>query len=138
MIKLLTRWLVVMALFGALPVKAATEVSFWHDYTHSPSREKHVSFDLKNFKRGLFFGSCGPSTRSLRWQFTFDLAGAVDRWPASSVRVQADDFRVVKVLSGSVTVDPRQRYAVIYLTVDESGTARPFVGNGRYRIQRTD
>jgi hypothetical protein len=138
MIKLVARVLAGIALFGALPAHAVTELSFWHDYIHSPSRVKHVSFDLKDFKRGLFFGSCGPTTRSLKWRFTFDLAGDVTQWPAASVRVQSDDFQVVNILSGSITVDPKQRHAVIDLQVEENGSAQPFIGNGRYRIHRVD
>src|ERR1035438_1899968 len=54
---------------------AGTILDFWHSYTHQPSGVTHYSFHIANYKRGLFFGSCGPSAKSLQWEYDMDLTG---------------------------------------------------------------
>jgi hypothetical protein len=56
-------------------IVAGTTLDFWHSYVRAQTQETHFGFHLSQYKRGLFWGSCGPSTKSLQWSFTFDLAG---------------------------------------------------------------
>src|SRR5258706_15729232 len=62
-------------LFASASVHAATKLDFWHSYGHQPGGTTHFAFHLASYKRGLFFGSSGPSTMSLDWSFDFDLSG---------------------------------------------------------------
>jgi len=117
------------------PVSAATELSFWHGYQHAPSGVLHYAFDLTNVKRGLFFGSCGPSTRSLRWRFSFDLAGSGPTYRPNDVTLRGDDLRELTVVDGTINLDADQRNATINLQVEHDGIRQDFIGNGRYRIR---
>jgi hypothetical protein len=128
--------IVSLVLFAASGPKlqAGIELDFWHTYIHSPTGVPHYSFHLANYKRGLFFGSCGPSTRSQRWFFTFDLAGDGLTYTPGQVTLSSDEPRAVKVTGGTVTIDPKHEKAVIALQVDAAGVPTAFVGNGTYRI----
>jgi len=132
------RAIVILSLFFstvALPqVQAATELNFWHSYLHAQTGVRHFSFNLANYKRGLFFGSCGPSTRSQRWAFTFDLAGEGPVYSAEQVTLSTDEPKSVKVTGGTITIDAAHRKAVIALQVSDANGPRDFAGNGSHRI----
>ena len=129
-----------IAIFGVLLLAAAsatagTELDSWHSYRHQPSGVVHYGFHLASFKRGLFVGSCGFSTKSLRWGFDFDLAGPGPVYQKEEVKVSTEDRSSLKVISGQITIDPRLQ-ATIGLVVEEAGIQRQFIGNGKYRIHK--
>jgi hypothetical protein len=76
---LLPKWLLlgmflVWAMQAPTKAQAGTELDFWHSCA-PPSGPTHFSFHVANYKRGLFFGSCGISTRSLQWEYDVTLTG---------------------------------------------------------------
>ena len=122
-------------LLAAIPAMAGTLLDFWHSYTHQPSGVVHYSFHLASYKLGLFFGSCGIGTKSLQWNFDFDLAGTGPVYEKDHVKLSADDGSSLKVVSGQVTID-RKLQATIALVVEEAGSQKQFIGNGKYRIHK--
>jgi hypothetical protein len=127
--------LIICALgLAATETRAGIELDFWHSYLNAQTHLKHFSFHLASYKRGLFFGSCGPSTRSQQWFFTIDLLGEDPVYDAAHVSVSNDDGASVSVRSGTVRVDQEKKWATIELTVGSTDGPKPFVGNGRFRI----
>jgi hypothetical protein len=125
---------------SALPARAGTELDFWHSYVHQADGATHFSFHIANYKRGLFFGSCGPSTRSLQWGYDVDLAGPGPRYTADQITLRVDG-KPVSIASGTIAVDLNQQQATIQLQITQSGTNQPvtstnFPGNGTHRISK--
>jgi hypothetical protein len=138
--KLLSLALVACFLSSAASARAGTELNFWHSYVHQPSGVTHFSFHIANYKRGLFFGSCGPSTRSLQWGYDVDLAGSGPLYTSDEIKLELDGKRI-PVASGTISIDPNQQQATIQLQITQPGTNQPvnpanFKGNGTHRIQR--
>ncbi len=115
---------------------AGTTLDFWHSYRHAKTAQTHYGFHLADYKRGLFWGSCGPSTKSLRWSFNFDLAGDGPIYQAEQITISDDDAKALKVVSGQVVTDLKRGTASIAIQVEQSGTTNKFVGNGEYRIKK--
>jgi hypothetical protein len=118
--------------------QAGTELDFWHSYNHQPGGIKHYSFHLANYKRGIFFGSCGVSTRSLQWAYEVDLAGTGPYYTADQVTLTMEGRKVL-VASGTIVLDDRHQQATINLKVLRQGTnqtavATDFLGNGAHTI----
>jgi hypothetical protein len=126
----------VLLAAGPPNLHAGTELNFWHSYLHAQTSTPHFSFNLAKYKRGLFFGSCGPSTRSQQWLFTFDLTGDGPAYSLGQITLTSDEPRAVKVTGGAVTIDTKHDRAVIALQIDDAGLSTAFVGNGTYRIHR--
>src|SRR5260370_24175421 len=101
--------MVELSLLGSIwlaaEAHAETKLDFWHFYTHQPSGVTHYSFHIANYKRGLFFGSCGPSTRWLQWEYDVDLAGNGPVYEKRQVALTTEG-KHVEVISGSITIDP--------------------------------
>jgi hypothetical protein len=116
--------------------RAATVLNFWHSYTPPQAGQKHYSFRLSNYKRGLFFGSCGISTKSQQWAFNIDLAGDGPTYGKDQVSLSDDNAKPAPVVSGSVAIEGKQTFATISLKVAQAGTTNDFVGNGRYKIEK--
>ena len=127
---------ICLSLAGTARATAGTELTFWHAYRHAQTGAAHFAFELSNVKRGLFFGTCGPSTRSLRWRYTFDVTGSGPLYAASQIAVQGDDLHPVKIFSGSIRVDGDQRNAVVDLQIERDGAPGAFQGNGTFRIHK--
>lgn len=130
----------VWLLSAATNAQAGTELDFWHSYTHQPSGVTHFSFHIANYKRGLFFGSCGPSTRSLQWEYDVDLAGAGPVYKGEQITLRQEG-KQVPVASGTISVDAQQQHATIDLRTTQPGTNSPagatnFLGNGTHRIRK--
>ena len=125
----------VFLLFGVNSGRAEIKLDFWHSYIHQPSGVVHYSFQIANYKRGIFFGSCGPSTRSLQWQFDIDLAGKGPVYNKDDIKITSD-AKAVEVVSGTVTIGAGGRDATINLQVKASGSDTPFAGNGAHRIAK--
>ena len=117
----------------ATSVRAETKLDFWHSYIHQPSGVIHYSFQIANYKRGIFFGSCGPSTRSLQWEFDIDLAGKGPTYSNDQIKITSD-ANPVEVVSGTITIGADQRDAKITLRVKVSGSELQFPANGTHRI----
>ncbi|MEO6002973.1 MAG: hypothetical protein ABIZ04_13415 [Opitutus sp.] len=115
---------------------AATELTFWHAYRHAQTGVGHFAFEISKVKRGLFFGSCGPSTRSLRWRYSFDVSGPGPIYTTGQIAVVGDDLSSVQIVAGTIRVDADQRNAVIDLEVQRDGTTAAFEGNGTFRIHK--
>jgi hypothetical protein len=113
---------------------AGTTLDFWHSYTHAKTGDQHYAFTLASCKRGLFFGSCGISTRSQSWAFSFDLIGDGPVYTGDQLIVSDDGLKPVKIMSGGITMDAKHEYATINLQIDQGGAKREFVGNGRYHV----
>src|SRR5256885_17073971 len=94
---LLVFWLTAAA-------NAGTQVSLWHSYTNQAT-EVHFGFGLKNYKRGLFFGSCGPSTYSLQWEYGFDLKGEGPQVARGAIELKNANFHPVAIESRNIVVD---------------------------------
>src|SRR6516162_9829291 len=93
--------------FWTASTRAETKLDFWHSYKHQPSGVIHYSFQIANYKRGLFFGSCGPCTRSLQWEYDIDLAGAGPIYQKDQIKITSET-KNVDVISGSVRVDSKR------------------------------
>jgi hypothetical protein len=110
-----------------------TKLDFWHSYIHQPSGAIHYSFQIASYKRGLFFGSCGPSTRSLQWEYDIDLAGAGPVYRKDQIAITSEAKRV-ELFSGTITIDLRRHEATINLQIKSSGSDVSFPGNGTNQI----
>jgi hypothetical protein len=113
--------------------QAETKLDFWHSYVHQPSGVTHYSFQIARYKRGLFFGSCGPSTRSLQWEYDIDLTGTGPLYHKQQVTVTSEGKKV-EVVSGTITIDFKQNQATIDLQLKVSGADLPFQANGTHPI----
>jgi hypothetical protein len=138
--KALSLVLLAWSLSSAAPARAGTELNFWHFYIHQPDGVAHFSFHIASYKRGLFFGSCGPSTRSLQWGYDVDLAGPGPRYSADQITVR-EDGKPLSVASGTIAIGSSQQHATIQLQITQAGTIQPgsstsFPGNGTHRIQK--
>jgi hypothetical protein len=119
---------------------AGTVLDFWHAYQHQPSGVTHFSFHIANYKRGLFFGSCGPSTRSLQWAYEVDLSGVGPVYGTNEITLSTDG-RPLTVVAGTITISGKQDNATIQIQIQPPGTnylgpALSFPGNGTHRISK--
>ena len=114
---------------------AGTGLDFWHSYLHAPDSVRHYSFRLTSYKRGLFFGSCGPSTKSLQWAYDIDLAGPGPTYEKNLIKI-TEDGKDIELFSGSVVIDLKRDQATIDLQVKVAGSPVSFRGNGLYRIKK--
>jgi hypothetical protein len=115
--------------------EAGTELNFWHSYIHQPDGVTHYSFHIANHKRGLFFGSCGPSTRSLRWEYNVDLSGSGPVYQKDQIAVTVAG-KPVAVGSGTITIDAQKQNGTMSLQLEHGAAKEEFVGNGRWGIKR--
>jgi hypothetical protein len=115
---------------------AGTRLDFWHSYVHAGDHQMHYSFHLTQYKRGLFWGSCGPSTKSLQWSFTFDLAGDGPVYSSEQITVSDDNGKPARIVSGQVVRDPKRDQASIAIELERAGITNKFIGNGKYRINK--
>lgn len=116
---------------------AGTEMRLWHSYLHQPDGEIHFAFSVADYKRGLFFGSCGPSTYSLQWMYSFDVAGAGPVYDPARIRLRNEmgvSLGETPPVSGEIRVDAKRKRVEIQLKVQENGVVRDFHGNGSYAI----
>jgi hypothetical protein len=129
---------VILAAFlcAASMAKAGTVLDFWHSYVPPQTGVKHYSFHVTNYKRGIFFGSCGLSTKSQQWAFSVDLAGDGPAYDSDRVDLSDDSAKSLKVVSGQISIDAAQTVATIELTVEQAGVTNKFVGNGKYKIKK--
>ncbi len=121
-------------LFTPQSARGETKLDFWHSYIQ-PNGVLHYSFQIASYKRGIFFGSCGPSTRSLQWEYDIDLAGKGPVYQKEQIVITSEG-KPIEVLSGTITVDPKLNDATINLRVKVSGTGLSFPANGLHRIRK--
>jgi len=114
---------------------AGTEVSLWHSYTNQPSGQIRFAFDLRNLKRGVFFGSCGPSARSLQWEYGFELNGKTSEYAKDDIELKDANFHLVPVDSGKILVDEKKSTVQITIKISTNGVAQDFIGNGTYKLE---
>jgi len=126
-------WLICFCVAG-LEAQAETKLDFWHSYK-PPGGPIHYSFRIASYKRGIFFGSCGPSTRSLQWQYDIDLAGPGPIYQKEQVNITSEG-KPIDVAAGTISVDPRQREISIRLQVQGKAGATDFLGNGSHAIHK--
>ena len=124
----------LVVLLIAANIFAGTTLDFWHSYVHAQTGQTHHGFHLAKYKRGLFWGSCGPSTKSLQWSFNFDLAGGGPIYSSEQLSVSDDDGKQVHVISGQITTDLKRSTAKIAIVIESAGITNKFIGNGEYRI----
>jgi hypothetical protein len=126
----------IAAVLVATSVGAATTLDFWHSYVHAQTHDTHFGFHLSDYKRGVFWGSCGPSTKSLQWAFTFDLAGEGPVYTSREVSVSDDNGKSLNIVSGQVITDVKRLVTKIEIEVESAGRTNKFMGNGEYRIHK--
>src|SRR5437868_4001641 len=117
----------VSVLLVANSLLAGTTLDFWHSYVHGQTRERHYSFHLAQCKRGLFWGSCGPSTKSLQWSFTFDLAGDGPEYDAKKISISDDNGELLRVVSGQITTTTRESVAKIDIQIESQSRTNKFI-----------
>ncbi len=122
--------------FITTTVFAGTKLDFWHSYVHAQTHQTHYSFHLAKFKRGLFFGSCGPSAKSLQWSYNFDLTGDGPVYSSQQLSLIDENGKSLRIVSGQVATDLKRGTANIAIKVEIGGTTNIFVGNGQYRIHQ--
>jgi hypothetical protein len=128
--------LLISGCFCLLPeAHGEVKLDFWHSYTHQPSGVIHYSFRIASYKRGLFFGSCGPSTRSLQWQYDIDLAGPGPLYQKDQITVTSEGKRI-DVVAGTITLSPNQRETTINLKVNLANGSGDFLANGTHPVQK--
>jgi hypothetical protein len=113
---------------------AGTEVSLWRSYTNQSS-QVYRAFDLRNLKRGIFFGSCGLNTRSLQWEYGFQLKGDASEYPKDTIELKDANFHLVPLDSGSVVVNEKKSTVQIAIKINTNGVAQDFIGNGTYQLR---
>ena len=113
---------------------AGVEVDFWHSYRHQPTGVTHFAFHIASYKRGLFFGSCGPSTKSLQWEYEVDLCGDGPTYKAHQITITSEG-KNMEVASGTIMIVAQKATAKIDLRMQAGGNSTNFVGNGSYRIK---
>ena len=134
--KNLILWLLICGLACLATVaRAETKLDFWHSYIHQPSGVLHYSFRIASYKRGLFFGSCGPSTRSLQWEYDIDLAGKGPVYQKDQINITSEGKKI-ELVSGTLSLTPDTSQATINLRVNLSGADLGFAGNGSHQIKR--
>lgn len=126
-----------VAFVCCLPFCASASVRLTsHSCVHSGSGDRHVVLHLADYKRGLFFGSCGPSSRSLRWEYTLDLKGPGPSYGKEAVEVKDGELRTVVVESGWITLDSKKGKVSIALRIKGESGPKEFVGNGSFKVQK--
>ncbi len=128
-------WVIILSCWTA-NAGAGTSLDFWHSYTPPETGQKHYSFHLVNYKRGLFFGSCGLATRSQQWAFQFDLGGEGLRYGPEQISLSNEDGKQIHIVSGQISIDPKQTRALIALEIEQAGATNHFGGNGNYPIKK--
>jgi len=115
---------------------ASTVLDFWHSYVPPQTGVKHYSFHLANYKRGIFFGSCGLSTKSQQWAFSIDLTGEGPTYEKDQTTISDDNAKPLKIVAGQIRINPTQNTAQIDLLVETAGATNKFIGNGTYKIKK--
>lgn len=128
---------VLLGLICFLPAvsRASVELSA-HSYVHNPSGQPHTVFHLAKYKKGLFFGSCGPSTRSLQWEYHIEVTGKGPDYGLSDIELKDGNFQMLQLEAGSIRLDPKKHTATISLFVKQNSGAKEFVGNGTFKVKR--
>lgn len=111
-----------------------TKLDFWHSYV-PPNGSIHYSFQIARYKRGLFFGSCGPSTRSLQWAYNIDLAGPGPVYNKEQITITSD-LKRLDIVSGTVKIDLQQSEATLNLRVRSSSGESDLPANGTHSIKK--
>ena len=117
--------LLLSALAAAGPSPAATRVRVFRG-----DHEREIS--LQSYRRGIFFGSCGPATKSLRWEFSFTLRGDGPVYRAPAIEMKDGSLRTIAVRSGSIVLTEESMQ--IDLAIEREGRTIPFPYNGQYRV----
>jgi hypothetical protein len=82
----------------------------------------------------LFWDSCGPSTKSLQWAYTFNLAGNGTNYSSEQIALTDDNGKSIKIISGQITTDAKCKKATVDIDIEQAGTTNKFIGNGEYKI----
>jgi hypothetical protein len=130
-------WLLALILpaFLASGCDDATGIT-WHSYIHQPSGQIHFSLHLASYKRGLFFGSCGPSTRSLQWEYYIELKGDLPTYTKETIELKDGEYHPMPVDSGSILFDRGKRTMKIDIAVIQNSKVQQFTHNGVYSMQK--
>ena len=133
----MTRYILIIGLAGITGgALAGTVLDSWHSYTRAQTHQTHYSFHVTQYKRGLFWGSCGPSTKSQQWSFNFDLAGEGPVYSSQDIGLSDDNGKVLHVVFGEVATDMKRGRAKIEIEIESGGRTNKFIGNGQYAIKK--
>jgi hypothetical protein len=128
--------LIILFVFVTSDVRAGTVLDFWHSYIPPPPSQTHYSFHLGNYKRGIFFGSCGISTKCQQWAFQFDLTGDGPVYTTDQLTLTDDNGKSLKIVSGKISIEQKQTTAIIELQIERDDVTNQFVGNGKFKIKK--
>ncbi len=129
------RYLSALILFSLFFAGCESSGITWHSYVH-PSGQIRYDLHLTNYKRGIFFGSCGPSTYSLQWEYRIELKGAGPNYTGEEIELQDGTFHRIPVASGSILLDGKKQSAKIDISVLQDSNSIPFTHNGTYAMKK--
>jgi len=95
------------------------------------AHEREIS--IRSFRRGVFFGSCGPATKSLLWEYSFTLRGDGPVYRPPAIEIRDGALQPVTVRAGSIALT--ERTIRIDLAIAGKERTVPFPYNGDYRIR---
>src|SRR5437763_3146604 len=87
---------------------------------------KEARIELKEFKRGLFFGSCGPSTKSVQWEYNFTLSGKGVEYAPKDITIKDTSLKPVEVTGGRITLDEKRESVQIDIKIKKDGVELDF------------
>jgi hypothetical protein len=119
----------VLAALGAI---AGSSAAATRARVFRGAHEREIS--LQSYRRGIFVGSCGPATKSLRWEFSFTLRGDGPVYAAPAIEMKDGGLNAIAVRSGSIALSDRTLR--IDLAIARDGRTVPFPYNGTYRVRR--
>ena len=97
---------------------------------------KQRTLELRNYKRGLFFGSCGPSTYSMQWEYTFTLTGDGPVFKADDIKLKDGRLKQLPVSGGTIVLDTKHHSINLDLKVTAGAAETSFPYNGRYKLKK--
>ena len=96
----------------------------------SGTSEKRL--EIRNYKRGLFFGSCGISTRSLQWEYSFRLKGPGLVYAVDAITMQDGSLKNIPLSAGEIKLEAKR--VSLNLKIKQAGMENPFPHNGTYKL----
>src|SRR6266404_2642463 len=96
---------------------------------------KEARIELKEYKRGLFFGSCGPSTKSVQWEYSFTLSGQGSAYTPKDIALKDGSLNPVEVTGGKISLDEKRKAVKIDIKIKKDGVVLDFPYNGHYKLR---
>jgi hypothetical protein len=131
-----TRWICrANCAFALFAMMTSAELQAGSEAKLSEGTNRHT-VEIRNYKRGLFWGSCGPSTRSMQWEYTFTLTGNGPLFKGDNIAVKDGNLKDVPISGGTIALDTKQHSIRIDLKLNDRAAEKPFPYNGRYKLKK--